>query len=202
MDVSFIYFKEIDIDQDQTFTADFSKENEIYKVLFSKVNEYGVTGLTINTILPDEKILKIENVKEQKRISEEIQELIKNYKETDLTFFISHPETNTITIPFVKKNKSDLPKLKLLYFNTSSKKNEDFLMYDYVGHLKKFGFEWNHNALGFKFEIKIDGKKIKKKIFYQKIQEKKSLLINRDYGICNQLGNLIILLTITAEYRF
>ena len=113
MDVSFIYVKEIDIDQDQTFTADFSKENEIYKVLFSKVNEYGVTGLTINTILPDEKILKIENVKEQKRISEEIQELIKNFKETDLTFFISHPETNTITIPFVKKNKSDLPKLKL-----------------------------------------------------------------------------------------
>ena len=127
---------------------------------FNKENEYGVTGLTINSILPDEKIIKIENVKEQKRISDEIQELIKNYKEPDLTFFISHPETNTITIPFVKKNESDLPKLKLSYFNTSSKKNEDFLMYDYVGHLKKFGFEWNHNALGFKFEIKIDGKKI------------------------------------------
>ena len=109
----------------------------------------------------------MENVKEQKRISDEIQELIKNYKEPDLTFFISHPETNTITIPFVKKNESDLPKLKLSYFNTSSKKNEDFLMYDYVGHLKKFGFEWNHNALGFKFEIKIDNsdsKKIIKKI--------------------------------------
>ena len=128
MDVSFIYFKEIDIDQDQTFTVDFSKENKIKKVLFSKENEYGVTGLTVNTILPEEKILKIENVKEQKRISEEIQGLIKNYKEPDLNFFISHPETNTITIPFEKKNKSDLPKLELLYFNTSSKKNEDFLM--------------------------------------------------------------------------
>ena len=54
-------------------------------------------------------------LKEQKIISDEIQELIKNYKEPDLTFFISHPETNTITIPFVKKN-------ELLYFNTSSKK--------------------------------------------------------------------------------
>ena len=32
-----------------------------------------------------------------------------------------------------------------------------------MGHLKKFGFEWNHNALGFKFEIKIDDKKKKKK---------------------------------------
>ena len=58
-------------------------------------------------------------------------------------------------------------------------------MYDYVGHLKKFGFEWNHNALGFKFEIKIDNsdsKKIKK-TFYLEIQEKISVLINREYGI-------------------
>ena len=122
MDPSYIYFKEIDIDIDKSFTADFSKENEIEEILFNKENEYGVTGLTINSILPDEKLLKIENVKEQKKISDEIQELIKNYKEPDLIFFISHPETNTITIPFVKKNKSDLPKLKLLYFNTSSKK--------------------------------------------------------------------------------
>ena len=38
-------------------------------------------------------------------------------------------------------------------------------MYDYVGHLKKFGFEWNHNALCFKFEIKTDGKKILKNNF-------------------------------------
>ena len=75
-------------------------------------------------------------------------------------------------------------------------------MYDYVGHLKKFGFEWNHNALGFKFEIKIDGKNKKKRFFYRKIQEKISLLINQEYGICYQLGSLIILLMITAEYHF
>ena len=71
-------------------------------------------------------------------------------------------------------------------------------------YVKKFGFEWNHNALGFKFEIKIDGKKIlkKKDFFYRKIQEEISLLINREHGICYQLGNLITLLMITAEYRF
>ena len=46
--------------------------------------------------------------------------------------------------------------------------------------------------MDFKFEIKIDNKKIKKKeFFYQKVQEKISLLINREYGICYQLGNLI-----------
>ena len=62
-------------------------------MVFDKENEYGVTSLTINSILPDEKTLKIENVKEQKKVSKEIQELIKNYKELDLTFVILHPET-------------------------------------------------------------------------------------------------------------
>ena len=69
MDPPYIYFKEINIDQDKSFSADFSKENKIEEVLFNKENEYRVTGLTINSILPDEKIIKIENVKEQKRIS-------------------------------------------------------------------------------------------------------------------------------------
>ena len=94
MDPSYIYFKEIDIDQDSSFTADL-KKNGIDDVVFDNENEYGITSLTINSILPDEKIIKIENVKEQKRISEEIQELIKNYKEPDLTF-ASHPETLAI----------------------------------------------------------------------------------------------------------
>ena len=84
-------------------------------MVFDNENEYGVTSLTINSILPDEKIIKIENAKEQK-ISKEIQNLIKNYKEPDLTFVISHPETSTIKIPFVKKNETDSPKLKLTFF--------------------------------------------------------------------------------------
>ena len=43
-------------------------------------------------------------------------------------------------------------------------------------YVKKFGFEWNHNALGFKFEIKIDGKKIlKKKDFFIEKYKKKYL---------------------------
>ena len=80
MDPSYIYFKEINIDQDKSFTADFSKENEIEEDLLNKENEYGITGLTINSILPDKKNLKIENVEEQERISNEIQELIKIIK--------------------------------------------------------------------------------------------------------------------------
>ena len=95
-------------------------------VIFNKDKEYGVTGLKINSILSDKELIKIENVNEQNRISLEIQDLTKNYKEPDLTLFMSHPETKTIQIPFVKKNESDLPKLKLTYFNTKTKKMKIF----------------------------------------------------------------------------
>ena len=113
MNPSHIYFKEIDIDQDNTFTANFAKENEIENVIFNKDSEYGTTGLNINSILSDENLLKIENVKEQNKVSLQIQELIKNYK--DLTMFMSHPETKTVEIPFVKKSESDLQRIKLTY---------------------------------------------------------------------------------------
>ena len=103
-----ISFKEIDIDQNQLFTINFSKENEIENVLFDGQNEYGVSRMNIKPVLKDEKIIKVENKKEQKKISEEIKELIKQNKEPNLTFIISHPETNSIEIPFVKKNETEL----------------------------------------------------------------------------------------------
>ena len=112
MNPAYIYLKEKDIDQNETFTTDFSKKNEIENVVFSKENEYGITGLNINSIISDSEILKIENEKEQKKISEEIQELIKAYKEPDLTLTVSNTETKAIKIPFVKKNESGLPKKK------------------------------------------------------------------------------------------
>ena len=70
MNPSFIYFKELEIDQDETFKPDFLKKKKKKKkenVVFNKENEYGITNLNINSILPDSKILKIENEKEQKK---------------------------------------------------------------------------------------------------------------------------------------
>ena len=77
-------------------------------------------------------------------------------------------------------------------------------MYDCIGHLKKFGFEWsvNDKNLDFRYEIKIDNsdaKKLIKNIIYQDKQEIFYKLMNQGYRICCQLGDLIILLKI--EYR-
>ena len=69
MNPAYIYFKEIDIDNDNNFTLNFAKDNEIENVVFNKNYEYAITSLKINAELPDNKIIKIEQTKklEQKR---------------------------------------------------------------------------------------------------------------------------------------
>ena len=161
MDLAHIFLKELELEQDNIFTANFTRENKTKIVIFSQDVEYAITGLRINSILADEKLLKIENIKEQAKISQEIQDLIKN-KEPELSLFMSHPETNTVKIPFIKKNESDLPKIKFTYYNYSSKKNENFLVYDYIGHFKKFGLKWKQDALGLEYSMKIDSSDSKK----------------------------------------
>ena len=136
-----IFYNELEVDGNNIFTADSSKENEVENVLFNKNKEYAVTGVTIKPKIVDSELVKIINTKELQRISEEIQEKIKNCKEPNLNLTISNPETKTLVIPFTKKTEKDCPRIKITFFNTTTKKNEDFLVYDYYKHLKDFGFE-------------------------------------------------------------
>ena len=109
MNPVYIYFKELDIDKDDNFTLNFSKDNEIENVIFDKEYEYAVTGLKIKVDLPDEQVIEIENKEKLDQKSNEIQEIIKNYKEPDITFNISNTETTPINITFDKKNETILP---------------------------------------------------------------------------------------------
>ena len=109
MNPVYIYFKELDIDKDDNFTLNFSKDNEIENVIFDKEYEYAVTGFKINVDLPDEQVIEIENKEKLDQKSNEIQEIIKNYKEPDITFNISNTETTPINITFDKKNETILP---------------------------------------------------------------------------------------------
>ena len=81
------FFKELELEPDNIFTANFTRENKTKNVIFSQDVKYAITGLRTNLILAEEKLLKLENIKEQAKISQEIQCLIKNYKEPDLTLF-------------------------------------------------------------------------------------------------------------------
>ena len=87
--------------------------------------------MNIRPVLKDEKIIKVENKKEQTKIREKIQESIRQNKEPNLTFIISHPETNSLEIPFIRKLKQNyckrnrlflillLKKMKILHFMTT-----------------------------------------------------------------------------------
>ena len=82
--------------------------------------------MVIKPDIADSELVEIENTKELNRISKEILELTKNYKDPNLTMSISNPETKTLLLPFVKKDESDLLKIKLTYFNTTTKKMRIF----------------------------------------------------------------------------
>ena len=47
MNPAYIYFKELDIDNDNNFTLNFSKDNQIENDIFDKEYEYAITGLKI-----------------------------------------------------------------------------------------------------------------------------------------------------------
>ena len=121
--------------------------------------------MTIKPELVDSELVKIINTKKLQRISQEIQEKVKNYKEPNLNLTISHPETKHV-IPFTKKTETECPRIKITFFNTTNKKNEDFLVYDYYKNLKNFGFEWENKSLKSKYTITLssDGKKTNKKM--------------------------------------
>ena len=59
MDFAHIFLKELELEQDNIFTANFTRENETKNVIFSQDVEYALTGLRINSILADENLLKI-----------------------------------------------------------------------------------------------------------------------------------------------
>ena len=136
MNPAYIYFKELDIDKDNNFTLNFSKDNQIENVIFDKEYEYVITGLKINVKLPEGQVIKIEDNEKLNQKSKEIQEIIKNYKEPDLTLYMSHPETLKIKIPFEKKSETELPLKKYTYYNTTSKKKKIFLYMIILTNLK------------------------------------------------------------------
>ena len=141
MDSIHIFYNELEIDKD-VFTSNILLEKNVENVIFDKNKEYTVTGMTIKPEIIDSELVKIKNIKELDRISKEIQEITKNYKEPDLTLSISNPEIKAVLVPFVKKSESELPRIKLTFFNTITNKNEDFFVYDYYKHLKRSGFVW------------------------------------------------------------
>ena len=135
MDPVHTFYNELEIDKYNIFTVNISQENEVENVLFGK--KCAVTGRAIKPEIVDSELVKVKNTKELDRISKEIQEITKNYEEPNLTLSISNLETKPVSITFVKKIESDLPRIKLTFFNMTTNKNEDFSVYDYYEHFEQ-----------------------------------------------------------------
>ena len=86
---------------------------------------------------------------------------------------------------------------KISYFNHSTNKNEDFYVYDYVEHLKRFGFLWTNTNLGLVYEITIVGNKLRKQLTMSRNERKKIAI---DESRTWNMSNIdIYLLQIKAE---
>ena len=51
---------------------------------------------------------------------------------------------------------------KITFFNETTQKDQEFYIYDYFEHLKRVGFTWKNDTIGFTYKITIDGNKLKK----------------------------------------
>ena len=58
-----IFYKELEIDGNNVFTANISQENEVENVLFKKNKEYAITGMTIKPDIVDSGIVKVTDKK-------------------------------------------------------------------------------------------------------------------------------------------
>ena len=81
-----IFYNKLEIDGNNIFTVDISKEYEVENVLFNKNKEYAVTGMRIKPKIVDSELVNIINTKKLQRISEEIQEKIKKIQRTKFKF--------------------------------------------------------------------------------------------------------------------
>ena len=68
-----IFYKELEIDENNVFTVNISQENEVENVLFKKNKEYAITGMTIKPDIVDSGIVKVTDKKELESVSKRMQ---------------------------------------------------------------------------------------------------------------------------------
>ena len=80
MNLSYLYIEEFDIDRDDVFHLNFSKENEIKEMVLDKDYEYAITGLNLNVDFDSSQVIKIEDENKQKKLNAEILQALDDFK--------------------------------------------------------------------------------------------------------------------------
>ena len=139
--------------------------------------EYAVTGLSINQDI-DSRLIAVKDTNRQEAISNLIQKLVIEKKDPDLDLKICNEEAFEKIIPFEKKTESEVPPIKITFYNTTTKKQQEVEFYNYMLHLEKYGFRWEDTSLEFKYSVRpsTNKKGLIKKISMQKSKRKKLFL--------------------------
>ena len=75
-----IFYKELEIDGNNVFTANISQENEVENVIFKKNKECAITGMTIKPDIGSYSLLKVSDKQKLKKISKKIQDFVKKQR--------------------------------------------------------------------------------------------------------------------------
>ena len=149
-----IFYKELPVDENNIFTANIAEENEVEEVRFKKSKEYAVIGLPINQDI-NCSLAAVTDTDRQEAISNFIQKLVKEKKYPDLDLRIYNEKAFEKINPFKKKTESEIPPIKVTFYNATTKKQEEVEFYNYMLHLKKYGFGWEDTSLEFKYSVRL-----------------------------------------------
>ena len=143
MEPSYIFYKELPIDENNIFEANISEKNEAENVLFKKSNKYTITGLSINQ--DTDNLIEVTDRNRQRILQEFIENLLKEEKDAKHANSLKRHNSKGYekVIPLKKQTATELPPLKFKYYSLHTKKPEEINFYDYYGHLERFRFEWN-----------------------------------------------------------
>ena len=121
-----IFYKELPVDENNTFTADITEKNKVESVKFKKSQEYAVIGLSINQYIGSA-LVTVTDIDWQNFLSNSIQKLVKEIQKQKIYHF-------------KKKSAAECPPIKLTFYNIKTKKNDQIEFYNYFQHLQKFGY--------------------------------------------------------------
>ena len=153
MELTHMFDKELPIDENNIFTANINKKNEVQNILLRKSNEYALTGLAINQ--NRDNLIEVTDRNRKRTLQELIENLLKEGKEEEHAYSLKtyNSEEYEKIISLTKKTSADFLQIKFKYYSLQTKKTEEIDFCNYYGCLKKFGFEWKDNNLAFKYTI-------------------------------------------------
>ena len=103
--------------------------------------------------------MSVTDIDQQNFLTNTIQKIVKEKKDPDLDLNISNPETKDIIILLKKKSAVDCPPIKLTFYNTTTKKNEEIEFYNYFQRLQKYDLVWEHLPINFRCSIELSADK-------------------------------------------